>query len=49
MCAEREASALAPELRATLDALLGRLIPQDETPGAREAGVLDFLPTARTC
>ena len=29
--------------RATIDAAMARIIPSDETPGAREAGAVDFL------
>ena len=32
-----------PHQRATVEAAMARIIPTDETPGAREAGCIDFL------
>ena len=32
-----------PHQRATIEAAMARIIPTDETPGAREAGCIDFL------
>ncbi|MCW6508768.1 gluconate 2-dehydrogenase subunit 3 family protein [Lichenifustis flavocetrariae] len=32
-----------PQQRATIEAAMARIIPTDETPGAREAGCIDFL------
>ena len=32
-----------PHQRATVEAAMARIIPTDETPGAREAGTIDFL------
>src|SRR5690348_8553578 len=35
-----------PEEAAEIDAITARIIPSDETPGAREAGVVFFLDNA---
>jgi gluconate 2-dehydrogenase gamma chain len=35
-----------PELAAEVDAMVARIIPTDETPGAREAGVVYFIDRA---
>ena len=35
-----------PELAAELEAIVARIIPTDETPGAREAGVVYFIDRA---
>jgi gluconate 2-dehydrogenase gamma chain len=35
-----------PELAAEVDAIVARIIPTDETPGAREAGVVYFIDRA---
>ena len=32
-----------PHQRATVEAAMARIIPTDDTPGAREAGTIDFL------
>ncbi len=32
-----------PHQRATIEAAMARIIPTDDTPGAREAGTIDFL------
>ena len=32
-----------PHQRATIEAAMARIIPTDDTPGAREAGCIDFL------
>jgi gluconate 2-dehydrogenase gamma chain len=32
-----------PHQRATIEAAMARIIPSDDTPGAREAGCIDFL------
>ena len=32
-----------PHQRATVEAAMARIIPTDDTPGAREAGCIDFL------
>ena len=32
-----------PQQRATIEAAMARIIPTDDTPGAREAGCIDFL------
>jgi hypothetical protein len=37
---------LTPELAAELDCMVARIIPTDETPGAREAGVVYFIDRA---
>jgi gluconate 2-dehydrogenase subunit 3-like protein len=37
-----------PELAAEVDAIVARIIPTDETPGAREAGVVYFIDRALT-
>ena len=37
-----------PELAAEVDAMVARIIPTDETPGAREAGVVYFIDRALT-
>lgn len=34
---------LDPHQRATIEAAMARIIPTDDTPGAREAGCIDFL------
>jgi gluconate 2-dehydrogenase subunit 3-like protein len=36
----------APELAAEVEAMVARIIPTDETPGAREAGVVYFIDRA---
>ena len=38
----------APDLAAEVDAVTARIIPTDETPGAREAGVVYFIDRALT-
>jgi gluconate 2-dehydrogenase gamma chain len=38
----------APEEAAEIDAISARIIPSDETPGAREAGVVYFIDRALT-
>jgi len=37
-----------PELAAEVDAIVARIIPTDETPGAREAGVVYFIDRSLT-
>jgi gluconate 2-dehydrogenase gamma chain len=37
-----------PEEAAEIDAITARIIPSDETPGAREAGVVYFIDRALT-
>src|SRR5712664_3590683 len=37
-----------PEEAAEIDAVTARIIPSDETPGAREAGVVYFIDRALT-
>jgi gluconate 2-dehydrogenase gamma chain len=37
-----------PELASEVDAIVSRIIPTDETPGAREAGVVYFIDRALT-
>jgi gluconate 2-dehydrogenase gamma chain len=37
-----------PEMAAEVDAIVARIIPTDETPGAREAGVIYFIDRALT-
>ena len=32
-----------PHQHATVEAAMARIIPTDQTPGAREAGAVDFL------
>ena len=32
-----------PHQRATIEAAMARIIPTDDTPGAREAGSIDFV------
>lgn len=48
--AARDAAAaflhLAPDDAASLEAVAARIIPTDETPGAREAGVIHFIDQA---
>ncbi len=48
--ADRDAAAplehLAPDLAADLAAIAERILPSDETPGAREAGVIYFIDRA---
>src|SRR5260221_8280678 len=38
----------SPEQAAEIDAITARIIPSDETPGAREAGVVYFIDRALT-
>jgi gluconate 2-dehydrogenase gamma chain len=38
-----EQSFFDPHQRATIDAAMARIVPSDDTPGAREAGAVDFL------
>ncbi|MGB3541001.1 MAG: gluconate 2-dehydrogenase subunit 3 family protein [Mesorhizobium sp.] len=38
-----EPTFFTPHQRATVEAAMARIIPSDETPGAREAGCIDFL------
>src|SRR5258705_10181698 len=38
----------SPEQAAEIDAISARIIPSDETPGAREAGVVYFIDRALT-
>src|SRR5262249_19053471 len=37
---------LTPEMATELDSMVARIIPTDETPGAREAGVVYFIDRA---
>jgi gluconate 2-dehydrogenase gamma chain len=38
-----EPTFFTPHQRATVEAAMARIIPSDETPGAREAGCIDFV------